>query len=132
MKNGKLLLSCLFLGSIPVPGDALLFRPHERDAILEARDGGGDSTLSEVAAPVLQKLYLAALIYTNPSEWSVWVNGQVIRPENSLSLDPWQLLEVTANAVKFVMHSQKSKVITLKTNETYDPQKDLISSGDRR
>ena len=77
----------------------------------------------ELVAPVIKKkasLYLGALFYQSPHEWTLWMNDNRITPEKTPSFICIQ--NITPHTVTLTwIHEGHSHKITLKPNQSYDP-----------
>jgi len=63
-------------------------------------------------------LFLSAILYCDKSNWSLWINGEVIRSENAHELEGFRIARVTPYQVEFF--SEKGKSFILRPFQRWD------------
>lgn len=113
------------------PPATLMFSLQELIAIQAAmREGGLDrEQVEESAKPRLQTpLYLSGILYSAPGDWTVWVNGQRMRPSEKAPL--FEVVEVTARQVMLsVAWGETSRQVILEPNQTFLPSLGQVVEG---
>lgn len=77
-------------------------------------------------------IYLKAIIWKSPREWTVYLNDEMIARKGSV-VSRIQIVGVTAEAIRFKIKQGKSgKIITLKPLQSFDLLRKQVVSGDCR
>ena len=78
--------------------------------------------------PPESDLFLSAILFLTPNQWTVWINNQPVSHKNSF---PGILLrDVQREAIAFSLENVPHKIITLKPNQTYTQGR--VLEGDSR
>jgi hypothetical protein len=54
-----------------------------------------------------ETLSLGAIIYTDETHWTLWVNGKIIHPETAHTLEGFSIERVTAEEVTFALSTSE-------------------------
>jgi hypothetical protein len=72
-------------------------------------------------------LYLSAIVYCNPKQWTIWVNGQSI--DHDMQTCDYKISSITN---EFVVFNIKEKQYKLFANQTLDIKSGKTLCGDKR
>jgi len=131
MKN-KILLSLFLLlkGNMLSAYPSLLLTEEEVNHIRESLSGREKGNLEESFKG--KNLYLSAIIYVDESNWSLWLNNKIIRPETLSDIDGFHLEKVTPQGAKFSWTPPDTVIpatFTLHPYQTYLTKNQKIVDG---
>lgn len=119
------------------PPRTLMFTLKERLSIEAAlREGGlnrGETGEGETAREPLrprlrQPLYLSGLLYQGPGEWTIWINGQALRPGETGHL--FSVADVDDRAVTLaVAWGETTRLVRLEPHQTFLPAFSTVVEG---
>lgn len=124
-------------GEAPTDPDAppvtLMFSLKDLIAIQAAiREGGlsrDESATVETIKPRLRDpLYLSGILYAGPGDWTIWINGQPLRPGDKGNL--FEVIEVTdRRIVLLVAWGETTRQVVLEPNQTFLPAYAAVVEG---
>lgn len=119
----------------PEPPPSLMFTLEEQ-MIIEAalREGGldrkddGDTEQTAPKPRLHDPLYLSGILYEGPDDWTVWLNGQTLRPGMQGTL--YDITEVTDRYVLLtVAWGEETRQVLLEPNQTFLPRWEGVVEG---
>jgi hypothetical protein len=75
---------------------------------------------------------LRAILFHNDHQWSIWIGNQVIHPENTHSLEGFQIEKVTATSVTLSQIQQENEVKKTITLYPYSMKTNNFSNESKR
>lgn len=115
------------------PPVTLMFSLKDLIAIQAAiREGGlwrDESVTVETIKPRLRDpLYLSGILYAGPGDWTIWINGQPLRPGDKGNM--FEVIEVTGrHIVLLVAWGESTRQVVLEPNQTFLPAYAAVVEG---
>ncbi len=112
--------------------DTLMFSIDELNDIqsrMASGSQGGDSAGRDSGSIENATLYLSTILYSGPNDWTIWVNGKPIGPDQD-----FQSFEITAIGPRFVellvpLSAQGMRPVRLEPNQTFIAKTGAIVEG---
>ncbi|MBX9804626.1 MAG: hypothetical protein K2Y18_02605 [Alphaproteobacteria bacterium] len=111
----KRLLFCLMICSAQASDLCLMLSSTEEEAIKTALEQAQNRGQIKGATQVR----LDGIIYTNPTSWTIWLNGRVLKAGETSSI--FRILKVTPNSVELIWSPKPDQhhQVCLKINEAF-------------
>ncbi|WP_404382251.1 hypothetical protein [Caenispirillum salinarum] len=102
---------------------------REGGLIREDSDDGDGTAMPAPPKPRLTRpLYLSGLLYRAPGEWTVWINGQPLRPGDSGHL--FSIADVDDRAVTLAVDwGETTRLVRLEPHQTFVPSHSAVVEG---
>lgn len=121
---------------VPDPGvqrripDTLMFSIDELNEIrgrIAAGSGDGDSSRSDAIESA--SLYLSTILYYGPKQWTIWVNGVPITPQQEFS--EFKVTDIGPDYVELLipLSAQGMRPVRLSANQTFIAKSGTIVEG---
>lgn len=111
--------------------DTLMFTIDELNEIQsrigaggQGNDGGGRVDAIENAT-----LFLSTILYTNPKDWTVWINGAAITPEQEFG--SFEVTQIGPDFVELLvpLSAQGMRPVRLAPNQTFIAKSGIVVEG---
>lgn len=111
--------------------DTLMFTIDELNEIqsrigagAQAGEGGGRSDAIENAT-----LFLSTILYTSPQDWTVWINGAAITPEQEFG--SFEVTQIGPDFVELLvpLSAQGMRPVRLAPNQTFIAKSGIVVEG---
>ncbi len=109
--------------------DTLMFDVDEFNEI-KARIAGGDVTKeTREQAAGNQPLYLGSIMYYGPKDWTIWINGLPVGPNQDFQT--FQITEITPRYVELLvpLSVQGMRPVRLEPNQTFIAESGIVIEG---
>jgi hypothetical protein len=110
--------------------ESLMFNTDELNEI-RGRIASGGETNTDSSRQVIEdaSLYLSTIVYSNPKEWTIWVNGVPIGPDQEFK--SFQVTEINSNFVQLLvpLSAQGMRPVRLSPNQTYITKTGAVIEG---
>ncbi len=120
--------SSVFGGST-VP-DTLMFTIDELNEI-QSRIAGGGLTEEVIRTEAIEQanLFLSSILYFGPREWTIWVNGLPIGPDEDV--DSFEVVDIDSSHVEMIipLSATGMRPVRLEPNQTFISQTGLVLEG---
>ncbi|EKV32252.1 hypothetical protein C882_3316 [Caenispirillum salinarum AK4] len=94
----------------------------------DADDGDGTAMPAPPKPRLTQPLYLSGLLYRAPGEWTVWINGQALRPGDAGHL--FSIADVDDRAVTLAVDwGETTRLVRLEPHQTFLPSHAAVVEG---
>lgn len=126
-----LLSSFLINNSIIIASNSfsIMLSTQEESAIERAL--GQDPVLTkDTCQSDLQPLFLGAILYFKPTQWTLWLNDQTISPDQTDNI--LKIYKVTPSGVIIHLPTLSKKKFLIKPNQTFMPSLCKVIDGDHR
>jgi hypothetical protein len=110
--------------------ESLMFTTDELNEIRGRIASGGETdTNAKSQAIENASLYLSTIVYTGPKEWTIWVNGVPIGPDQEFQ--SFQVTDITAGYVQLLvpLSAQGMRPVRLSPNQTYITKTGAVIEG---
>lgn len=116
-------------GASNVP-DTLMFTIDELNDI-QSRIAGGDVTEEVLRTEAIEEanLFLSSILYFGPKEWTIWINGLPIGPNQEV--DSFEVVNINAAHVEMIvpLSATGMRPVRLEPNQTFISQTGVILEG---
>ena len=116
-------------GASNVP-DTLMFTIDELNDI-QSRIAGGDVTAEVIRTEAIEEanLFLSSILYFGPKEWTIWVNGLPIGPNQEV--DSFEVVNIDSAHVEMIvpLSATGMRPVRLEPNQTFISQTGVILEG---
>lgn len=116
-------------GASNVP-DTLMFTIDELNDI-QSRIAGGDVTEEVIRTEAIEEanLFLSSILYFGPKEWTIWINGLPIGPNQEV--DSFEVVNINAAHVEMIvpLSATGMRPVRLEPNQTFISQTGVILEG---
>lgn len=116
-------------GASNIP-DTLMFTIDELNDI-QSRIAGGNVTEEVVRTEAIEEanLFLSSILYFGPKEWTIWVNGLPIGPNQEV--DSFEVVNIDSAHVEMIvpLSATGMRPVRLEPNQTFISQTGLILEG---
>lgn len=109
--------------------DTLMFTIDEFNDIKDRISGGDVTELREQQAMEATSLYLGSILYSGPKDWTIWINGTPITPNQDFQA--FQVTGITPRYVELLvpLSSQGMRPVRLEPNQTFITESGIIVEG---
>ena len=110
--------------------ESLMFTTDELNEIRGRIASGGETdTAAKSQAIENASLYLSTIVYTGPKEWTIWVNGVPIGPDQEFQ--SFQVTDIAPNYVQLLvpLSAQGMRPVRLSPNQTYITKTGAVVEG---
>ena len=116
-------------GASGVP-DTLMFSIDELNEI-QSRIAGGDVTDEVLRTEAIEQanLFLSSILYFGPREWTIWINGTPVGPEQAV--DSFEVVGINSTHVEMIvpLSAAGMRPVRLEPNQTFISQTGVILEG---
>ena len=116
-------------GATNVP-DTLMFTIDELNEI-QSRIAGGNVTEEVIRTEAIEEanLFLSSILYFGPKEWTIWVNGLAIGPNEEV--DSFEVVGINSAHVEMIvpLSATGMRPVRLEPNQTFISQTGVILEG---
>jgi|GEM_PF-1209438 len=116
-------------GGSTVP-DTLMFTIDELNEI-QSRIAGGGLTEEVIRTEAIEQanLFLSSILYFGPREWTIWVNGLPIGPDEEV--DSFEVVDIDSSHVEMIipLSATGMRPVRLEPNQTFISQTGLVLEG---
>ncbi|NKB44854.1 MAG: hypothetical protein GKS03_11315 [Alphaproteobacteria bacterium] len=116
-------------GASNVP-DTLMFTIDELNDI-QSRIAGGDVTEEVIRTEAIEQanLFLSSILYFSPKEWTIWINGLPISPNQEV--DSFEVVGINSAHVEMIvpLSATGMRPVRLEPNQTFISQTGVILEG---
>jgi hypothetical protein len=109
--------------------DTLMFTIDEFNEIKDRIAGGEITDEKKQAELGVEALFLSSILYTGPKDWTIWINGSPIGPDQD-----FQAFQVTDIGPRYVellvpLSVQGMRPVRLEPNQTFIAESGIIVEG---
>jgi len=112
------------------PFESLMFTVDQFNEI-QGRIGSGDITDTNQGRQPIEdaSLYLSTIVYYGPKDWTIWVNGVAIGPNQDFQA--FQVTDIDADSVQLLvpLSAQGMRPVRLSPNQTFITKSGLVVEG---
>jgi len=112
------------------PFESLMFNTDELNEI-QGRVANGNITDTNQNKEAIEdaSLYLSTIVYYGPKDWTIWVNGVPIGPNQDFQA--FQVTQIDANAVQLLvpLSAQGMRPVRLSPNQTFITKTGVVVEG---
>jgi hypothetical protein len=112
------------------PFETLMFTTDEYTEI-QGRIASGSVTETNQGKQAIEdaSLYLSTILYYGPKDWTIWVNGVAIGPNQDFQA--FQVTEIDANSVQLLvpLSAQGMRPVRLAPNQTFITKTGMVVEG---
>jgi hypothetical protein len=116
--------------SMRPPTESLMFSTDELNEI-RGRLASGAETETQAKAQAIEDagLYLSTIVYYGPKDWTIWVNGVPIGPNQEFQ--SFQVTDINANSVQLLvpLSAQGMRPVRLSPNQTFITKTGAVVEG---
>ena len=116
-------------GASGVP-DTLMFTIDELNEI-QSRIAGGDVTDEVLRTEAIEQanLFLSSILYFGPKDWTIWVNGTPIGPQQAV--DSFEVVSIDPTSVEMIipLSAAGMRPVRLEPNQTFISQTGVVLEG---
>lgn len=120
-------------GAARRPIESLMFTTDEFNEI-RGRIGSGEETDTKSTRQAIEDatLYLSTIVYYGPKDWTIWVNGVPVGPDQEFK--SFQVTEISADSVQLLvpLSAQGMRPVRLSPNQTFVTKTGAIVEGRMR
>jgi hypothetical protein len=112
------------------PIESLMFTVDEYNEI-RGRIGSGQDTDAHSARQAIEDatLYLSTIVYYGPKEWTIWVNGVPVGPDQEFK--SFQVTDINSDSVQLLvpLSAQGMRPVRLSPNQTFITKSGTVVEG---
>ena len=112
------------------PAETMMFTIDEYNEIQGRMAGaGGDKATKDQTAIETANLYLSTILYSGPKDWTIWVNGVPISPNQDFQ--SFQVTSITPNSVELLvpLSAAGMRPVKLGPNQTFIAKTGTVIEG---
>lgn len=109
--------------------DTLMFSIDELNDIKDRISSGEVTNSASGEEFKARALYLGSILYSSPKDWTIWINGQPIGPNQDFQV--FQVTEITPRHVELLvpLSAQGMRPVRLEPNQTFIAESGIIVEG---
>lgn len=109
--------------------DTLMFTIDELNDVKDRMVGGQITSESKRQAEKIDSIYLGSIMYYGPKDWTIWVNGSPIGPNQDFQA--FQVTQITSRHVELLvpLSVQGMRPVRLEPNQTFISDSGIIVEG---
>lgn len=109
--------------------DTLMFTIDEFNEIQDRQAGGDVTEEARLQEAGSQPLYLGTIMYYGPKDWTIWINGAPIGPNQDFQ--SFQVTNITPRYVELLvpLSVQGMRPVRLEPNQTFIAESGIIVEG---
>jgi len=109
--------------------DTLMFTIDEFNDIKDRQAGGEVTEEARQQAMSAEALYLGSIMYYGPKDWTIWINGAPIGPNQDFQA--FQVTEITPRYVELLvpLSVQGMRPVRLEPNQTFITESGITIEG---
>lgn len=112
--------------------DTLMFTIDEYNDIQGRLSRGGDGDEDKSLGAENVSLYLSTILYYGPQDWTVWINGVPVGPQEDFKT--FKVTEITPSYVELLvpLSAQGMRPVRLGPNQTFVTKSGVVVEGQQK